>query len=98
MTLERTEAPVESPSPRTAATYTVAEADLDRDREGILAVWRRNLPDKDLAAAKFDWYYRSNPLGDGRIWKLIADSSGEIVGTAGMGRRLLKVGAESLIV
>jgi len=100
MTLERAKAPAESPSPAmaAAAAYTVAEADLDRDREAILAVWRRNLPDKELAAAKFDWYYRSNPLGSGRIWKLIADSTGEIVGTAGMGRRRLKVGPESLIV
>ena len=92
MTLERAKAPAESPSPAmaAAAAYTVAEADLDRDREAILAVWRRNLPDKELAAAKFDWYYRSNPLGSGRIWKLIADSTGEIVGTAGMGRRRLR--------
>ena len=83
---------------RPPAAYTVGEADLDRDRQGILAVWRRNLSDKEKAGEKFDWYYRSNPLGPGRIWKLVADESGEIVGTAGVGLRRLKVGSESLLV
>jgi len=99
MTGESSETPAESSAAAAApSTYTVAEADLERDREGILDVWRRNLPDKEKAGDKLDWYYRSNPLGSGRIWTLISDSTGAIVGTAGLGWRQLKIGDSSRCV
>ncbi len=99
MTGEPSETPTETlaaaPTPQ---TYTVADSNLKDDREGILAVWRRNLADKEKAGDKFDWYYLSNPLGRGRIWKLISDSTGSIVGTAGLGWRQVKIGDTSRCV
>jgi hypothetical protein len=77
------------------SNYSIVRADLERDRDAILAVWERNLDGSPaLNAAKFDWYYRSNPAGPGRCWLLLAEPGGQVVGTAGLGMRRVKVGDE----
>jgi hypothetical protein len=76
--------------------YVVRPADLERDRDAVVAVWARNLRSHDSAAhaAKYDWYYRQNPLGPGRLWVLEAGAGGPVVGTSGLGLRRLCVGGK----
>lgn len=81
------------------ADYAVRRADLDRDRDAVVAVWSRNLRSHDGPghAARYDWYYRQNPLGPGRLWVVEAGPGGPVVGTAGLGlRRLITPGGTVL--
>lgn len=70
-------------------TYRVFEANADRDRDLILALWRRNLKDTNKLEEKLEWNFKNNPCGEGRLWLLEAD--GEPVGTTSLGLRLMKV-------
>ncbi len=72
-------------------SYRVECADIEKDREAILAVWKRNLANTDNLEEKLDWHFRNNPCGRGLCWKLEAD--GEIVGMASLGMRRLKMGS-----
>ena len=66
-------------------SYTIAPADLVRDRETVLAVWRRNIhwftPEEH--EQRIDWY-RGNPYGPTRVFMARCDLSGKAVGTAGL--------------
>jgi hypothetical protein len=70
--------------------YTVAPADLQKDRQVIIDLWRRNLADTDHLEAKYDWHFLNNPFGLGQIWILEAD--GQPIGTTSLGMRPLKIG------
>jgi hypothetical protein len=82
----------------TQTGYIVREADLDRDREAIVAVWARNLRAHTASEhwEKFAWYYLHNPVGRGRCWVLEQPAGGEVVGTAGLGMRRLRANGRSL--
>jgi hypothetical protein len=81
------------------ADYTVRPADLERDADAIVGVWTRNLRSRDERGhrEKFDWYYRNNPAGAGRVWVLETSPGREIVGTAGLGLRRLRVAGKSML-
>jgi hypothetical protein len=70
--------------------YTVAPANLQRDRQVIIDLWRRNLADTDHLEEKYDWHFLNNPFGPGQIWILEAD--GQPIGTTSLGMRSLKIG------
>jgi len=70
--------------------YTVAPANLQRDRQVIIDLWRRNLADTDHLEEKYDWHFLNNPFGPGQIWILEAD--GQPIGTTSLGMRPLKIG------
>ncbi len=70
--------------------YTVAPADLQKDRQVIIDLWRRNLADTDHLEEKYDWHFLNNPFGPGQIWILEAD--GQPIGTTSLGMRPLKIG------
>jgi hypothetical protein len=70
--------------------YTVASANLQRDRQVIIDLWRRNLADTDHLEEKYDWHFLNNPFGPGQIWILEAD--GQPIGTTSLGMRPLKIG------
>src|SRR5579859_3086154 len=72
------------------AEYTVVSADLQKDRQVIIDLWRRNLADISHLEEKFDWHFLNNPFGPGQIWILQAD--GRPIGTTSLGMRLLKLG------
>lgn len=76
-----------------APAYTVHEADPERDREVVLALWRGNLGDEARMAAKYDWFYRDCPDGVPLMLLLRHEESGEWVGVASAGpRRMLRTG------
>jgi len=72
-------------------SYRVECADIEKDRQAILAVWRRNLPTTDKLEEKFDWQFLNNPCGTGRCWK--AEADGELVGVTSLGMRSVKIGS-----
>lgn len=72
------------------AAYTVHEADVERDRELVLRLWRGNLGDDARMARKYDWFYRGCPHGTPLVLLLRHEDSGEWVGVATAGpRRML---------
>ena len=72
------------------AQYTVVSADLQKDRQVILDLWRQNLANISHLAEKYDWHFLNNPFGSGQIWILNAD--GHPIGTTSLGMRPLKLG------
>ncbi|HRP72956.1 MAG TPA: hypothetical protein PK743_10015 [Luteimonas sp.] len=67
--------------------YTVHEADVERDRELILGLWRGNLGQDARMARKYDWFYRECPFGAPLTLLLRHEDSGEWVGVASAGPR-----------
>ncbi|HBO45560.1 MAG TPA: hypothetical protein DD670_16845 [Planctomycetaceae bacterium] len=68
-----------------ATVPTVRPLDVNRDREAILGLWRRNLPEG--APERFEWLYRS---GRARGW-LGCDALGNAVGAIGLLSREMRV-------
>ena len=69
--------------------YAVVSADLEKDRQVIIDLWRQNLADIDHLEEKYHWHYVNNPFGPGQIWILKAD--GHPIGTTSLAMRPLKV-------
>jgi hypothetical protein len=69
--------------------YTVVPADLEKDRQVILDLWRRNLADISHLEEKFDWQFLNNPFGPGQIW--ILEEHGQPVGTTSLSMRRMKL-------
>jgi hypothetical protein len=63
-------------------TIKVRPGDLESDRDVAIALLRRHVnPAYD--GARFDWLYRANPAGRGRLWMAVDGATGDVVGTAG---------------
>ena len=77
--------------------YTVHEADAERDRELILALWRGNLGDEARMAAKYDWFYLQCPDGKPLTFLLRHEESGEWVGVASAGARRMLCGGQPML-
>jgi hypothetical protein len=75
--------------------YTVVQADLDKNREDILAVWRRNF--NMASEARYSWIYESNSGGTASAW-MVKTSTGTVVGSTGRLCRKMKVGDRLVIV
>lgn len=69
--------------------YSFEIADVARDRERILGLWREGLSHEGRPEAKFDWYYGRNPAGAPLVVYLCHGESHRAVGTASTGRREL---------
>jgi len=59
-------------------TYEVIQADLNQDRETILALWNRH-HDRKLDK-KYKWIYEDNPDGKAMVWLVREVETGEYVG------------------
>jgi len=64
-----------------AREVRIRKADLEVDRDRILAVLARNLP---LAASvdRYNWLYLANPCGRSSVWLAEDAKTGEAVGTS----------------
>lgn len=65
-------------------TYRVCPPDPTADRQAILELWHRNLPDAD--AARFDWLYEQGPA----TALVLRSATDDAVGSAGLMRRTLR--------
>ncbi len=75
--------------------YSVRLIEASQTRDEHLAVWERNLKLPVAARARFDWLYRDNPAGPGRLAVIdIAspDQPARTVGTAGYALRTIQMG------
>ena len=81
-------------------SYAVHWVEAHEARHEHLDIWNRNLAMKVAPERRFEWLYRDNPTGPGRLAVLEAlDDSGTsqgFVGTAGFGRRLFRDGPRTL--
>jgi len=75
--------------------YRVTDADLARDGNAAIAVWRASLGHSEGRAAKFEWFYRAAPWG-AHLQVLRAGPDQAIVGTAGVGWRRMRLGGREL--
>jgi predicted N-acetyltransferase YhbS len=66
-------------------TYRVAPSDSAADRQAILELWQRNLPEADFV--RYAWLYDRGPT----VGLLLRDEAGEPVGSAGLMRRTVRV-------
>jgi len=71
------------------AEYAVVSADLEKDRQVIIDLWRRNLAAINHLEEKYDWHFLNSPFGPGQIWILEANS--RPIGTTSLGMRPLKL-------
>ena len=73
----------------------IRPGDVETDREAAIALLSRYVnPAYD--GARFDWLYRTNPAGRGRLWMAVDGATGEPVGTAGALPRWLSIGGRDL--
>jgi hypothetical protein len=75
-----------------APVYTTHVADVARDREAVLAIWRGNLGRLERLESKYDWFYRGCPWGAPLVVLLRHEPSGRWVGVASAGERRMHVG------
>jgi hypothetical protein len=84
-----------APARFSVAEYGVTRGDAIRDRDRVLAVWRRcgadYSPEFNDGAKRYDWFYRRNPAGLGQLFFLEHKPSGETVGFAAIGARDLRL-------
>lgn len=76
-------APESSPS-----RYRIFEVDRERDREEIIALWRRNL--LPVSADRYAWIY-ADPFGSRSEGWVAKTDSGEVVGFTGLLYRTMKL-------
>jgi hypothetical protein len=69
----------------------VRPVDLDRDREDLLQILKRNLPDLDHAR-RYRWRYLENPAGRAYAWFLCDGSEDRPVGAAALIPRYTWIG------
>ena len=67
--------------------YEVVDGDVRDHREAFLEVCRRGREDRERFVAKYDWFYRSCPWGEPRLFLLRVGGDGPFVGAAAIGRR-----------
>lgn len=72
-------------------TYEVRRADPGVERQGILELWRRNLPHFD--PDRYTWLYQTNPTVPVSAWT-IASPHGGLIGSAGLISRKLRIGTQ----
>lgn len=61
--------------------YSVMHADLNEDRDSILALWDRNLTGHGVPDGRYDWIYNNNPCGQPTCFLLKNDQDGHVAGS-----------------
>jgi len=83
------------PVPARSDAYSVVDADVRRDRDAVIGLWRGNLGDEARFESKYDWFYLACPWGEPLLEVLRHEPTSEWVGVAAIGpRRMLWHGRE----
>ena len=78
-------------------SYAVTGADLESDREAIVALWSSTLGHAERRNDKFDWFYRRNPGGTPTV--LLAHpaaAAAASIGVVGLGPRRMQIDGRPL--
>lgn len=76
--------------------YSVTRADLERNRDDIILLWKRNFP--DLPRKRYDWIHQKNPHGKALSWAALEIDSGSLVGTTSLFPRKMNVNGKTVRV
>jgi hypothetical protein len=76
--------------------YSVTRTDLEKDRNDIVLLWKRNFP--DLPYQRYDWIYQKNPHGKALSWVAREAGSGSLVGTASLFPRKMNLNGRTVTV
>jgi hypothetical protein len=79
-----------------AGGLVIRGGDVQADRPLALEMFRRHLNPR-YDAARFDWMYRRNPHGPGRLWVAADTGDGSVAGVAGAFPRRMYVGGREEI-
>lgn len=74
-------------------SYTIYQANLEKDKDTILKFWRENQP-KPLDQ-KYKWIYENNPAGKAKVWMVKHNESGQCVGIMALFPRKFSVRGRS---
>ena len=78
-------------------SYSLLFADPVKDREDILKLWEKNIPDEDLVA-RYDWLYFNNPAGAMRTVKAIDEKTGQVTGIGSLYPRYMSLFGRSVCI
>ncbi len=74
--------------------YTIVEADIEKDRDELLRLLKRNL--KGISGERYSWSYLSSPYGPALCWMAREDGSGRCVGSGSLFPRMIYAEGEAL--
>ena len=77
-------------------SYSVTRTDLERDRNEIVLLWKRNFP--DLSQERYDWIYQKNPHGKALSWAVRETASGSVIGAASLFPRKMNLNGQTVTV
>lgn len=77
-------------------SYSVTRTNLERDRNDIVLLWKRNFP--DLSEERYDWIYQNNPHGKALSWGVRETASGSVIGAASLFPRKMNLNGQSITV
>ncbi len=76
--------------------YSVLRTNLDRDRNAVVSLWKRNFP--DLPQERYDWIYQGNPQGKALSWAARKRGSGSPVGLVSLFPWKMRLNGETVMV
>lgn len=76
--------------------YSVTCVDLERNRDDIVLLWKRNF--QDFPRKRYDWIYQKNPYGKALSWVALETDSGSLVGTTSLFPRKMNVNGKTVRV
>lgn len=76
--------------------YSVTSVDLERNRDDLVLLWKRNF--QDFPRKRYDWIYQENPHGKALNWAALEIGSGSLVGTTSLFPRKMKFDGKTVRV
>src|SRR3989337_1899674 len=76
-------------------TYSIIKADLKKDKEDILELWKRNFP--GVPEERYPWIYENNPSGSARCWLAKNSEENSVVGSVALFPRRILIKGRYLV-
>lgn len=76
-------------------SFAIRPARLAQDKELMLRVLERNLPDLDHRS-RFEWAYLNNPAGTAWSWLAVEKSTGHVIAVASVFPKIMWIGGEAM--
>lgn len=78
-------------------SYTIIQADIQKNKPGIIALWKRNFPDVPHLEKRFSWLYENNPCGPPKCWLAMCNKTSGFVGCASIIPRRMYVNGQPVL-
>lgn len=83
-------------APSSQPPYSVRPGSSERDRDSIRGLWEGGLARGPIQTARWIWLYEANPAGKPQVFLLKTSPSNEIVGTASLSPRQMRIGSREV--